>query len=250
LSESPVHPAATLILVREQSCTAPELLMIQRSATMSFGAGAWVFPGGKVDPGDVTLAAMILPEGASLEDYAARIAAIRETIEEAGVAVGLDPSPGASALAKIRAALHAGEEFAAILDRFALNLEPETLLPFSRWQPPRGSPKRFDTRFYIARAPADAVTDPDGDETVAICWSAPHAMLARDGDRIMFPTACNLRRIATQPSFTNLAADAALFPHSFVITEIRDEEGARFLCVPEGHGYENMRQPLSTAFRG
>jgi hypothetical protein len=128
-------------------------------------------------------------------------------------------------------------------------LEPEILLPFSRWQPPSGAPKRFDTRFYIARAPADAAIDPDGGETVAICWSAPHAMLARDGDRIMFPTACNLRRIAAQPSFADLAADAALFPNSFVITEIREQEGARFLCVPEGHGYVDMRAELEKAFR-
>jgi 8-oxo-dGTP pyrophosphatase MutT (NUDIX family) len=253
LSETPVHPAATLILVRERQAAAPELLMIQRSATMSFGAGAWVFPGGRVDPGDVALAAMMLPEGASLEDYAARIAAIRETIEEAGVAVGLEPPPGAPALAEIRAALHAGEAFASILGRFALALAPETLLPFSRWQPPHGAPRRFDTRFYIARAPApvpaDAAIEPDGGETVAICWSAPHAMLALDAGRIMFPTACNLRRIAAQPSFDDLAADAALFPNSFVIPEIREFDAARFLCVPDGHGYGDMRLALEKAFR-
>jgi 8-oxo-dGTP pyrophosphatase MutT (NUDIX family) len=249
LSIAPAHPAATLILMRERPPAAPELLMIQRSAAMAFGAGAWVFPGGRVDPGDVALAATILPEGASLEDYAARIAAIRETIEEAGVAVGLDPLPDPQALAAIRAAFHDGEAFAAILDRFALSLSPDALLPFSRWQPPESARKRFDTRFYIARAPDNAAIQPDGGETVATCWSTPHAMLADHSARIMFPTACNLRRIAAQPGFDDLAEDAACFPDSFVITEIREIDGARFVCVPEGHGYRDMRVELENAFR-
>jgi 8-oxo-dGTP pyrophosphatase MutT (NUDIX family) len=249
LSVSPAHPAATLILVRERPAAAPELLMIQRSAAMAFGAGAWVFPGGRVDPGDLALAATILPEGASLDDYAARVAAIRETIEEAGVAVGVDPLPDPQALAAIRAALHEGEAFAIILDRFALRLLPDVLLPFSRWQPPQTASKRFDTRFYIARAPHDAAVEPDGGETVATCWSTPLAMLADHGARIMFPTACNLRRIAAQPSFDDLAADAARYPDSFVITEIREVDGARFLCVPDGHGYWDMRAELEKAFR-
>lgn len=249
MSEAPLLPAGTLILVRECEGRAPELLMVQRAESMAFGASAWVFPGGRVDPEDVALAAAILGEDGPLDDYAARVAAIRETIEEAGIAIAIDPLPDADLLGRIRAALHEGEGFAAVLDRHALRLVPEALLPFSRWQPSHAVPRRFDTRFYIARATADAAFEADGTETIAICWTAPGAMLARDDARIMFPTACNLRRIAALPDFTALAAHAALFPESFVSPEIREIEGLRYLCVPEDQGYEGMRMILESALR-
>ncbi|WP_204270990.1 NUDIX domain-containing protein, partial [Escherichia coli] len=67
----------------------PELLMVERAAAMSFAGGALVFPGGRVDPGDFVLAGR---HAGDVEENAARIAAIRETLEEAGVAVGLYPA--------------------------------------------------------------------------------------------------------------------------------------------------------------
>lgn len=244
------QPAATLILLREPNEGPLETLMIQRAATMTFGAGAWVFPGGRVDPGDAALAERLLPAGTSLDDATARIAAIRETIEEAGLAIGLDPLPDPTTLAFLRAALHAGSAFAELLDRYGLSLRLETLLPFSRWWPPEGLAKRFDTRFYIARAPAEAVVDIDGQETVALCWTTPQAMLDRPDARIMFPTACNLLRIAAHPTFAALAANVAAFPESFITTEIRQIEGNMHICIPEGNGYTSVSQPLSRAFRG
>ena len=78
-------PAATLVLMRPGS-EAPELLFIERAKTMAFAAGALVFPGGRIDEDDHLLAARI---GIGLDDAAARIAAIRETIEETGIAPAL-----------------------------------------------------------------------------------------------------------------------------------------------------------------
>lgn len=85
-------PAATLVLLRDRQDGPPDLLMVERSAAMAFAAGALVFPGGRIDPGDHLLADTV-----QQEDATARIAAIRETIEEAGIAVGLSPLPGSSA---------------------------------------------------------------------------------------------------------------------------------------------------------
>ena len=76
-------PAATLIVVRDRPAGAPELLMVERSEGMAFAAGALVFPGGRIDAADTSLA----------PGDAAAVAAIRETIEETAVPVGLTPAP-------------------------------------------------------------------------------------------------------------------------------------------------------------
>jgi 8-oxo-dGTP pyrophosphatase MutT (NUDIX family) len=70
------HPAATVVLVRDgqRGC---EVLLVRRNAQLSFHGGAWVFPGGRVDPAD--------SEGAADEVAAARRAAVREAREEAGL---------------------------------------------------------------------------------------------------------------------------------------------------------------------
>src|SRR6202007_1811211 len=102
------NAAATLIVLRDSpDGSAPDVLMVQRAATMKFAANAIVFPGGRVDDGDRALAD-VLDHGLTPQDAAARHAALRETIEEAGLAVGLSPVPSAEVLATIRTALHAG----------------------------------------------------------------------------------------------------------------------------------------------
>src|SRR5919107_625454 len=84
-----------------------------RAATMAFAAGALVFPGGRIDPDDRTMAARF-PEH---PDAAARIAAIRETIEETGVAPALRPAPDAAGL---REAMASGRSFATLLDEMGV----------------------------------------------------------------------------------------------------------------------------------
>src|SRR3954471_17191377 len=77
-------PAATVIVVRDRSGGPPQLLMVERAEGMAFAAGALVFPGGRIDEADRQLA---VHEGIE----AAALAAIRETIEETAVPVGLAP---------------------------------------------------------------------------------------------------------------------------------------------------------------
>ncbi len=76
--EEPVHPAATVILVRD-GAAGLEVLLVQRSKAVKHMGGMWVFPGGRVDAEDYP---------ADRDDYAAALnAAIRETREEAGLDV-------------------------------------------------------------------------------------------------------------------------------------------------------------------
>ena len=81
-------PAATMVIFRDNpSGGAPLLLMVERVKAMACAGGAAVFPGGKVDAADFDYAAM-LKGPLELDEAAARLAAIRETIEEAGLALG------------------------------------------------------------------------------------------------------------------------------------------------------------------
>ncbi len=116
-------PAATLVLFRQRG-RVPELLFVERSKAMVFAGGALVFPGGRIDPGDRALA---LELGGDPEDMAARIGAIRETIEEVGLPIGLPPMPDAI-FAELRAALHRGEALGAVLRELDLALDPAQLL--------------------------------------------------------------------------------------------------------------------------
>ena len=103
-----------------------EVYLVKRSRTVDFMAGAHVFPGGRLDQADGSLAAC----------------AVRETFEEAG-----------------------------------LVLDPGALVPWVRWITPEVSPKRFDARFFLARAPEGQEPKVDGHEATEGLWITPAAAL-------------------------------------------------------------------------
>ena len=242
-------PAATLVLFREGSA-APELLMVERSKAMVFAGGALVFPGGRIDPGDRALA-LTFPGDA--EDMAARIAAIRETIEEVGVPIGLSPMPGGDALSALRAALHSGTSFGEALFDARLTLDP-ALIPFARWLPAHAHLRIFDTRFYLARMP-EGVSEPvvDDTENVRVFWATAQSVLD-DADagrvRIIFPTRRNLERLARFASFDEAAADAARYPIRPVTPWTDDIDGVPHLRIPDDLGYPVTSEPITSAMRG
>jgi 8-oxo-dGTP pyrophosphatase MutT (NUDIX family) len=204
-----------------------------------------VFPGGRVDPGDHALAATLPSEP---EELAARIAAIRETLEEVGIALGLALSSGE--IADARARLHAGEPLGAVLGDVARALD--TLVPFARWLP-LGMPHRiFDTRFYLARAPQDAAPVVDGSENVRLFWASAQAVLdlADAGEAsLIFPTRRNLERLARFASFEDAAADAAAHPVRPITPWIEARGGVDHLCIPKDAGYPVTAEPLAGARR-
>jgi 8-oxo-dGTP pyrophosphatase MutT (NUDIX family) len=250
MSDAPnAIPAATLVLFREGP-GAPELLMVERSKAMVFAGGALVFPGGRVDPGDHALALTFPGEP---EDIAARIAAIRETVEEVGVPIGLHPVPdGVNPLRPARA-LHAGVSFGEALNDAGLTLDP-ALVPFARWLPAHAHMRIFDTRFYLARMP-DGVSEPvvDDTENVRVFWATAQSVLD-DADagrvRIIFPTRRNLERLARFASFDEAAADAARYPIR-PVTPWEDEiGGVPHLRIPDDLGYPVTFEPITSALRG
>ncbi|WP_019515749.1 NUDIX hydrolase [Sphingomonas sp. Mn802worker] len=245
-------PAATLVIFRERSGGPPELLMVERAQKMAFAAGAMVFPGGRVDPGDHALAQTL---GADDDgETAARIAAIRETIEEAGLPVGLTATPSLAALTKMRRALHAGTAFADVLRAAGVTLDLDTLVPFARWRPAHRHRRIFDTRFYLARLPGDAPEAcVDQTENVRLAWASAAGVLAdADAGRlsIIFPTRRNLERLAQFASFDAAVAHARATPLRVVTPWSERRGGEDRLCIPEDLGYPVTSEATASAMRG
>ncbi|MEG3153193.1 NUDIX hydrolase, partial [Sphingomonas sp. ZT3P38] len=183
------------------------------------------------------------------DDVAARIAAIRETIEEAGLAIGVQ---GTLDIATARAALYAGEAPGEVLAGCRLDLD--ALVPFARWLPHQGVAHRvFDTRFYLARWPEGAGAPvADGNENVRLFWASARQVLD-DADagrvRIVFPTRRNLERLAQFDSFAEAVADARAHAVTTITPWAEDRGGVEHLCIPEGLGYPVTSQPIGAALR-
>jgi len=79
-----------------------------------------------------------------------------------------------------------------------IEVEADELVPYSRWITPRIVPVRFDTRFYLALAPAHSPPRPDGSETVDAGWFAPQRALDMHGRNelpLVFPTIKHLESL-------------------------------------------------------
>ena len=239
------RPAATLILLRD-SDPGFEVLMIERAATMSFAAGALAFPGGRVDEDDRVAAAdpaLVISGGIEADEAAARVCAIRETLEEVGILIGCamgDPTGW-------RAALGAGALFSDLLREAGTCLDLGALTPFARWCPKLHA-HSYDTRFYLARVDHRHVAKADGYEAASAEWVRPARPLAGAAP-MLFPTRRNLERLDVHSSIGDLVAHALATPVTTITPHIVEEQGERFLCIPEGLGYPVLRERLATALR-
>lgn len=182
-------PAASAIVLRD----APfEALMLRRHGGASFMPNAWVFPGGIAEQLDFELA-----HGDRVT--AMKIAAVRETFEEAGVWLG-DPLINAD---EKRAALLAKD--ITIRELLAEGpVELDTLVWTSRWITPVGVPKRFDTYFFLVKVGREVVATAEQHEAVDATWIAPAGALAKHAAREMqmvFPT---LRTLEALTGFTSV----------------------------------------------
>ena len=216
---------------------------------MAFAAGAFVFPGGRVDPTDEALAARL-----GQPEDAAKIAAIRECLEESAVAAGVRPFPAPELALVLQDALLAGRDFAALIDEHDLALDLDALTPFARWRPGPEVSRRFDTSFFIARAP-EGEREPRAasGECVSARWVAAQAMLdeeARGAAKLIFPTRKNLERLAQQGSFADVLADAERHPVGPITATVEQCDGAEYIRIPDGFGYPVTREPLARSQRG
>jgi 8-oxo-dGTP pyrophosphatase MutT (NUDIX family) len=249
MSDEPI-PAATLVLVREAAAGGPpELLMVERASGMAFAGGALVFPGGRIDPADRDLA-----EPFGLADGGARIAAIRETLEETAVPIGLDPLPSADDALGLQMALVDDRQFAELLDDAGAGLDLFALTPLARWLPNFHVTRRFDTLFFIARAPAGEWRPNviPGECSGAYWLTAADALeRERSGDaRLIFPTRRNLERLARHDSFEAILADANAHPIEPITPWVEERDGEKFITIPSDLGYPVTREKLDNLWRG
>jgi 8-oxo-dGTP pyrophosphatase MutT (NUDIX family) len=225
--------------------------MVQRAKEMRFAGGAAVFPGGRVDPADHVLAQAIAPH-ADQDLAAARIAGIRETLEETGLAIGLDWQVTAAEATEARALLLEQGALAPVLEQFDWTLAIDKLIPFARWCP--NWEKAFDTHFFLADLGTGAVdVTVDATENTRLFWcSAAEALRRADADEIhiIFPTRRNLERLAQFASFTEARAQAEAIPVQTISPRQQEREGEVWLTIPEGLGYPVTAQPISSVRRG
>jgi 8-oxo-dGTP pyrophosphatase MutT (NUDIX family) len=206
------RPAATVVLMREAE-GGPEVLLLRRPQRSRFAADAWVFPGGAVDAGDAR-PELLAPAGA--EGWAERlrladeaeaagyvVAALREAWEETGILLAAPaagrPWPGAEALRRARESLLAeGRPFAELLEEAGLRLSSEDLLYVAHWITPLPEPRRFDTRFFVARVPPGTGCELRGDELTEARWAPPGRAVEEfeaGAIKLLPPTVQTLRRL-------------------------------------------------------
>jgi 8-oxo-dGTP pyrophosphatase MutT (NUDIX family) len=241
-------PAATLILVREREGGPPEFLLVERAGTMAFAAGALVFPGGRIDAADRALAATL--QGGD----GAKVAAIRETIEETAVPAAITPLPGPIQAAALQAALVAERPFADLLRNDGLALDLGALTAFARWLPKFHAVRRFDTMFYVAEAPPGDWQPRiiEGECAGAHWFSAAHVLdLEQRGEaRLIFPTRRNLERLAQHDNFAGIREDARAHPIEPVTPWLETRDGEQFIAIPDHLGYPVTAELIEGQWRG
>ena len=181
-------PAATVVLARQHELGHPEVLMLHRDSRLSFAGGMWVFPGGRVDPGDH----VDDPDAGRSLRLAEERAAIREAFEESG-----------------------------------LELTVGDLIRYSHWTPPPQAHKRFSTAFFVAPAPKGDVTIDDG-EIRDHRWVSPTEALAshqRNEIELAPPTFITLTYLSAAGSLDELLQVARRGPIEHFTTQIVDIDG-------------------------
>jgi 8-oxo-dGTP pyrophosphatase MutT (NUDIX family) len=275
----PARDAATVMLVRDTADGADrgsgiEVCMLRRNLASEFVAGAYVFPGGSVDPGDSGPDAMALCDGRDDKEASALlgiesgglafwVAALRECFEEAGVLVArhraesgtggerhsrpellqnLDAA-AASRLAGYRHELNAGRMgIVEVCRREDLVLAADTVHYVSHWITPEVSPRRYDTRFFVTAAPPGQTVRHDDGETIASLWIRPADALARNraGEIEMLPpTISNFRALADFATSDQVMAWARTVTAVPTVLPIVEFEGdAVVIFRPGDTGYE------------
>jgi 8-oxo-dGTP pyrophosphatase MutT (NUDIX family) len=192
-----MHPAATVVLLRETDGRL-EALMMRRGAGLSFLGGMWVFPGGRLDAADHSPEALarVFPDargatrpqlatmqGTTLdarETAGLHVAACREAFEEAGVLLACTAS-GDACDAATAARLGSWRDevtrdataFTRMLEAESLFIDTRPLVYWSHWITPSIEPKRFDTRFFVAPLPPDQAASADLSELTEHAWLEP-----------------------------------------------------------------------------
>ena len=247
----PARAAASLLLGRDGP-DGPELFLLARSRSSSFASGALVYPGGAVDETDRSPDLRPRAEGsAGLDDdaLAFRIAAIREAFEECGLLLARNAGSaeliGRTRVDAIRrryarSLAEHSLDMLELVEAEDLVLACDHLVPFAHWITPETQPKRFDTHFFLASAPADQEARHDGHESTASIWLTPDALVAAADDGewfVMFPTRLNAQKVGRSATVADALAAARSAPVVTVMPRGKKVEGGRRLEIPAAAGY-------------
>lgn len=247
-------PSATIIMVRETN-NGLETFMVVRHHKIDFASGALVFPGGKIDEQDYEMD--IHCEGIKNEDSfdpAYKVGAIREAFEESGILFarprGSQKIISGSKLRELshyRKALHSGQiTFGDFLAKENLVLACDELYQFAHWITPEMMPKRFDTQFFIARAP-DQAAKHDGNESVDSLWLTPkEALEGNSGGKytIIFPTRVNIERLGESDSAEKAIAASLRAEIKVILPRLEKREDGTYVIIDEDAGYTTKSERI------
>ena len=247
----PARHAATVVVLRDHERHGLQAFMLRRVRSMAFAPGAYVFPGGSVDPrdGEATLAWSGPPPaewGAAFkagETLARELvcAAVRETFEETLVLLAgptgetvVDDTRGEEWEADRQALLDRSQSFGEFLDRRGLVLRSDLLRPWAHWITPLIEPRRYDTRFFVAAMPEGQRARDVSTEADQVAWVRPAeaAERAAAGEWTMLPpTIVTLAELAEYET----VADVLAAPREIVVHEPTAEiiNGEAYLIMPE-----------------
>jgi len=253
---TPPLASATVMVVRDGPAGL-EVLLVRRHGNSGVLGGVHVFPGGKLDAADRQVDPAALDRSATellsalaepgLDQATAvglHLAALRETFEECSLLLGLNEplasEAGAAArvVAQVREHTLTGLGFAAAMQRLGQPLAVSSLLPWSRWVTPRQpsvSNKRFDTRFFVAAAPAGQDASHCTFEATEAVWLSPRAGLERywAGDiDLAPPQIMSLGQLSRLADVAQVQAAARSRPPALIEPEPFDEDGCRVICYP------------------
>jgi 8-oxo-dGTP pyrophosphatase MutT (NUDIX family) len=258
----PIRPAATVMLVRDapEGPDGIEVFMMRRTGRATFGAGMYVFPGGRVDGADA--ADDIAPFCRGLDDADASrqlgvdegglafwLAAVRECFEEAGVLLAERRDGGPLTLRNDdRHAVHDGElSLAALCARDDLVLDLSQVHYVAHWITPKGEgQRRFDTRFFLTEAPDDQEPLHDDKETVDSVWVRPAEALERaDAGELMMmpPTIANLQfLLPCSTADEAMAAGATVTDPPTILPKLRFDADGKIsgIAMPGDADYDEL----------
>lgn len=265
----PIRPAATVMLVRDGD-QGLEVFMLQRTGSAAFARNAYVFPGGRVDGTDH---AVEFEEVCDEDDATASnrlglasgglawlVATVRECFEEAGVllagpagssaAIDFDTPELQRRFGAARHGVHSGElGLGALCQAEGLVLQTQRIQFVDHWVTPVGESRRFDTRFFLTRAPAGQEPLHDESETVASTWVRPLDALERARIRewrLLAPTITALQMLTPHADADAAIAWAATLPlpEPMLPRLVVDAEN-RFVAIlrPGDDGYDEQPNP-------
>ena len=197
---APAKPSASVVVVRDGAAEL-EVLMLRRNEKIAFHGGAWVFPGGRIDAEDGAY-------GAGAELAVAKRAAVRETLEETGLAVSA-----------------------------------EVMLPFAHWTTPVELPKRFATWFFAAPFTGEDEVRIDNSEIIDYRWLTPSAALALQAAgelELPAPTYVTLLGFSVLRNVAALVAQLRATQVQHFLPRLVPIEHGRCTLYREDAGYESL----------